>query len=413
MMQKTSMGARLMARLDHYAAFSDDEGALTRLYLSPSHRRLVDTILADMQRIGLDGWCDATGNIQARYEGTHPEAPALLIGSHIDTVRNAGRFDGTLGSFAALTLVEELMIQKERLPFPIEIVMFGDEEGVRFPTTLGGSKALAGTFDIDALEKRDSDGVRLRDALVGFGCDPDAIAALARDSGSVRGYLELHIEQGPVLEAKGLPVGVVTAINGATRFFVTLRGMAGHAGTVPMPGRADSLACAAEMILAVERIGGLQPDLVATVGQIVAKPGAVNVIAGETRFSVDVRAPQDTVRHKAAATIQAELAAIAARRRIGLDIVPVHDSPAVACDENLQAILARAVAAEGIAAHHLPSGAGHDAMALSSLCPVAMLFVRCKGGISHNPAESMTLADAEVAMNVLKRSVQALAVQSS
>ncbi len=336
--------------------------------------------------------------------------PAVIIGSHIDTVRNAGCYDGTLGVFAAFGVVETLIERGIRPRHPIDLVAFGDEEGVRFPTTLGGSRALAGTFDPASLAMADETGETLDSALRAFGCDPSGIAALTRPAGSVKAYLELHIEQGPVLEAEERPLGIVTAINGATRCRIRVTGFAGHAGTVPMSLRRDALAGAAEMILAIEELARKGPadDLVATVGRIETMPGAVNVIPGEARFTLDLRAPSDEVRRAALAQIDRECQAIAKRRNVGLAIEKFHDAPATACAPLVQNALAEAMTAQGLSLRYLPSGAGHDAMAMASLCPSGMLFVRCKEGISHNPAESITLEDAETAMAVMIEAVLGL-----
>jgi allantoate deiminase len=404
-----SPGQRLMQRLAAFARYTDEPGAMTRLYLSPAHRLAADDLMAQLRALSLEPWLDAVGNVQARYAGTDPDAPSVMIGSHIDTVRDAGIYDGNLGVFAALGIIEALSNKGERLRCPIDLVAFGDEEGVRFPSTLGGSRAIAGTFDMASLDLADENGTRLRDALSQFGCDPATIPALTRPKGSVKAYLEMHIEQGPVLEADDLPVGIVSAINGATRFKVALTGVAGHAGTVPMRLRKDALAAAAEMILAVERIGQSAPDLVATVGRIEARPGAVNVIAGSVQFSLDVRAPSDPMRREACIRILNAINAIAAHRSIAIEVTPVHDADAVICASLVQDALAEGIQALALAPRRLPSGAGHDGMAMAALCPIGMLFVRCKGGISHNPLESMTEADAEVAMAVFEAAVRRLA----
>jgi len=283
----------------------------------------------------------------------------------------------------------------------LEVIAFGDEEGVRFPTTLTGSRALAGTLEAGALEARDGEGVSLREALAAAGCEGDAFASCARLPDEVLAYIELHIEQGPVLEAEGLPVGVVTAINGATRWRVGVKGEAGHAGTVPMALRRDALAAAAEMVLAVEREGQAMEDLVATVGQLEVSPGAVNVVPGEVRFGIDVRAPSNAVREAAVAVLEATFTGIAERRGVALAIERYHAADAVACDPALIEQLTAAVGRAGVKPRLLPSGAGHDAMALAALCPIAMLFVRCAGGISHNPAEAISTEDADVAVRVL------------
>jgi allantoate deiminase len=400
-MSGLAFGPALMARLDELARFSDEPDRLTRLYLSPAHRRAMGQVAAWMTEAGMAARIDAVGNVVGRYEASRPDAQAILIGSHIDTVIDAGTYDGALGVLAGIAAVDALHRAGERLPVALEVIAFGDEEGVRFPTTLTGSRAIAGTLDPGALDARDGDGVSLREALAAAGCDGDASAGCARRPEDTLAYLEVHIEQGPVLEAEGLPVGVVTAINGASRWRVEVGGEAGHAGTVPMALRRDALAAAAEMVLAVEREGRAMEDLVATVGQIEARPGAVNVVPGEVRFMVDVRAPSDAVRKACCAVLEATFAAIAERRGVTLAIERFHDAAAVSCDPALIEQLTAAVGRAGIAPRLLPSGAGHDAMALATLCPIAMLFVRCARGISHNPAEAISVADADLAVRVL------------
>ncbi|WP_406855960.1 allantoate amidohydrolase [Alsobacter sp. KACC 23698] len=397
-----SFGAVAMQRLEDLRAFTDVPGQIHRLYLSPSHRAAADAVAAMMRQAGCDVvGIDALGTVTGRYEGDRPGLPALLIGSHIDTVKDAGAYDGTFGVVAAIAVIEELSRAGQRLPFAVEALAFGDEENVRFPSNLSSSRALAGRFDVATLDGQDEDGVSLRRALVDFGGDPDGIAGLARARDSVLAYVELHIEQGPVLEARDLPVGVVTAINGASRRRLTVAGEAGHAGTVPMALRRDALAAAAEMAVAVERLGAAQADTVATVGRFVVEPGAVNVIPGRVLFTLDARSPDDGVRTRLVEAIEQECRAIAARRRVELTVEPFYDAPASPCDPEIRAGLAAAVRGRQIPVLELPSGAGHDAMAMAALCPTGMLFVRCKGGISHNPAESMTQADAEAAIAVL------------
>jgi allantoate deiminase len=400
-MTDLALGRRLMDRLEALAAFSDDASSLTRLYLSPSHQRATDALADWMRAAGLAVRLDAVGTLIGRYEGTTTNAPALLIGSHIDTVRQAGKYDGALGVLAALAAVEELGRLGVRLPFAIEVIAFGDEEGMRFPSTLRGSRALAGTLDAAALDERDTDGISVRDALQAFGADPSRLSEAAIRPGNALAFIEVHIEQGPVLERMSQPVGVVTAINGARRFSVVVEGTAGHAGTSPMTMRRDSLAAAAEMILAIERCAAETRDIVATVGVIEAKPGATNVIPGETRFTIDARAPDDAARDAVIGHIEIAIEGIAARRGLVACMTQTHSAPATACDAKLIADLASAVRADGHEPVHLSSGAGHDAMAMAALCPVAMLFVRCAGGISHHPAEAISLNDADAAMRVL------------
>jgi allantoate deiminase len=265
---------------------------------------------------------------------------------------------------------------------------------VRFGTTLLGSRAIAGTLDPKILETKDVGGSSIADALRGFGLDPGQLSSVKRKKSEILAYAELHIEQGPVLEAEGLPVGVVTAINGFSRLRVVLRGEAGHAGTVPMGLRRDALAAAAECIVAVEKIGKGHPELVATVGRIEAKPGAINVIPGEVQFTVDVRAPQDSLREQAVAEVRSSVKEIAQRRKVEPNIETLQDFASSACAPWLMRQLERAVEAQGVRVRRLPSGAGHDGMAIKAIADIAMLFVRCKGGVSHNPAESVTEDDA-------------------
>ena len=399
--RETGLGAAVMARLEALAGFTEVPGELTRLYLSPAHKAAALQVKHWMVQAGMEATIDAVGNVVGRYEGTAPDMPALLLGSHIDTVRNAGRYDGTLGVVAAIQAVAELNSSGERRPFAIEVLAFGDEEGVRFPVTLTGSRAVAGRLDPAALDAEDANRVSVREALQQFDCNPFEIPDVPRRREDVLGYIELHIEQGPVLEAEGLPVGVVTAINGASRFLVDLTGEAGHAGTVPMALRRDALAAAAEMILAIERRGAATPELVATVGLIEALPGAVNVIPGAARCTIDIRAPADGVRAEATLDLERELAAIAERRGVGMAMRRTYDAPAAACAPWLVEELEGAVTRTGIRPRRLPSGAGHDALAVVDLCPIGMLFVRCKGGISHNPAEQVSADDAGAAVGVL------------
>lgn len=396
-----AFGTPLMARLDELATVSDDPERLTRHYLSPAHCRAMRQVAGWMEEAGMSARIDAVGNVIGRYEGSRPSVPAVLVGSHIDTVTDAGRYDGSLGVLAGIAAVEALHRAGERLPVALEVVAFGDEEGVRFPTALIGSRALAGTLDPSLLEARDRAGVAVHEALRAAGCDARDHASCARRREDVLGYLEIHIEQGPVLEAEDLPLGVVTAINGATRARIEVTGEAGHAGTVPMALRRDALAAAAEMVLAVEHEGQRAADLVATVGQIEARPGSVNVVPGAVGFTLDVRAPLDPLREAALAATEARFRAIAERRGVGVAIERFHDAPAVTCDAALVERLAAAVDRAGIMPRLLPSGAGHDAVALAALCPVAMLFVRCAGGISHNPAETISAEDADLAVRVL------------
>ncbi len=392
---------RIMQRCDALARHSELPGGLTRVFLSREARAATDLVLGWMREAGMEAKLDAIGNAQARYEGARAGLPCLMMGSHLDTVRDAGKYDGMLGVITAIECVQALNAAGKRLPFAIEIVGFGDEEGVRFGTTLLGSRAVAGIFDQGTLHAKDASGKSMREALVEFGLDPNRISALARKKQDVVAYAELHIEQGPVLEAEGLAVGVVTAINGFSRLRATLRGVAGHAGTVPMKLRRDALTAAAECVLAVERIAKGHPDVVGTVGRIEVKPGAINVIPGEVGFTVDVRAPQDELRTRSVASIRAEIESVCKKRDVRGEIETLQEFGSTACSPWLMDQMENAVKRQALPVRRLPSGAGHDGMALKAITDICMLFVRCKGGISHSPLESITEADAAAGAKVL------------
>ncbi len=403
----STLGEKIVERIDRLAAISESPDHLTRLFLTREHRAAADLIMGWMAQAGMRAHLDAIGNVCARYEGERPGLPCLMLGSHYDTVRDAGKWDGPLGLITAIACVADLNRRGRRLPFAIEVTGFADEEGVRFASTLLGSRALAGTFSESALGSKDEGGISVREALVQFGLDPDHIGKAARGRGEVLAYVELHIEQGPVLESQNLPVGIVTSIAGATRLAAKLTGMAGHAGTVPMGLRRDALAGAAECISTIEqscRIGG--DGLVGTVGFIHAAPGAANVIPGEVHFTIDIRAPADTHRNRAVTGIIPQLEAIAKRRSLALQLDIPHENRTVPCAPWLKAQVAEAVAAEGYPVFELPSGAGHDGMAMVDLADVAMLFVRCRGGISHHPDEHVDLADVEAGARVLLRLIE-------
>eukprot|EP01037_Dinobryon_pediforme_P007672 gene7673-7733_t len=363
-----------MARIDALNKVSETSDNLTRLYLTPAHAQGVALVGRWMREAGMTTRVDGAGSLRGTYKAATPDAPVLVLGSHIDTVRNAGKFDGNLGVLTAIAVVDALHRQKKQLPFSIEVAAFGDEEGVRFPSTLAGSKALAGRFSPISLDEVDADGVTRRAALINFGVDPTSIAREALNPARVLGYIEVHIEQGPVLEAKGLALGIVTAINGASRGHISVSGMAGHAGTLPMTMRRDALATAAEIILAIEKTAQATPDLVATIGQIDVPGGAVNVVPGGVKMSLDVRAPKDAARHQAVKDIEAAIARISTARGTlaGLDLT--YDALATPCDAGLMARFAQVMQARGLPAFELPSGAGHDAMAFRGRIPVAMLF---------------------------------------
>lgn len=403
--------ARVMDICARLAVFTDEPGRLTRLYLSPAHARAARETRALMEAAGLDASIDAAGNVVGRLGPKG--APTLYLGSHIDTVVDAGRFDGILGVACAIVAAGEIAAGIEasgrKLSFALEVLAFGDEENVRFPTSFSTSKAVAGGYDADYPQTTDVDGITLADALAEFGGDAAAIPALARDPETSLGYLEIHIEQGPVLEARDAPLGIVTAINAAWRANCRVVGEAGHAGTAPMGMRRDALAGAARMIAAIEEIGRAHADAVATVGRITAEPGAVNVIPGSVSFSVDARAPRDETLAAMVGEIEGVCAQIAGERGLVFDCAPYMRSPATPMDARLQAALADGARRFGAEPVFLPSGAGHDAVAMNRLCPVGMLFVRCERGISHNPAENVRDDDASLATGALVEAILSLA----
>jgi allantoate deiminase len=401
-----SLGDRIVERINELGKISETPENLTRIFLTKQHRAAADLILGWMRNAGMRAHLDAIGNVCGRYEGVRPGLPCLMLGSHYDTVRDAGKWDGPLGLVTAISCVADLNGRGKRLPFALEVTGFADEEGIRFASTLLGSRAVAGTFDESVLGVRDKAGVSMREALSQFGLDPEHIGAAARARSELLGYVELHIEQGPVLEAEHLPVGVVTAISGATRLAVVLTGMAGHAGTVPMALRRDALAGAAECIVAIEEFCRTDEGLVGTVGYINAMPGATNVIPGRVSFTIDMRAASDAHRKMAVADIVRQIEKIARRRELALQIDVTHENRTVPCAPWLKAQVAEAIAAEGFRVFELPSGAGHDGMAMIDIADVGMVFVRCRGGISHHPDEHVEAADADAGARVLLRLIE-------
>lgn len=402
-----SLGERIVRRIDELATISEDADKLTRTFLSREHRAAADLILTWMRDAGMSAHLDAIGNVCGRYEGERPGLPCLMLGSHYDTVRDAGKWDGPLGVITAIACVADLNRRGKRLLFAIEVVGFADEEGVRFASTLLGSRAVAGTFDRSVLATRDRDGVEMREALTRFGLDPVGIGAAARTRAELLAFIELHIEQGPVLEAQDLPVGVVTAIAGATRLAARLTGTAGHAGTVPMVLRRDALTGAAECIVAIEQVCRSDADgLVGTVGLIQAMPGASNVIPGEVSFTIDIRAPTDVHRQSAVAEIVRRIETIVKHRQLSLRLEVTHENRTAPCAPWIKQQIAEAIAAENHRVCELPSGAGHDGMAMIDIADIGMIFVRCRDGISHNPAEHVDLADAEAAARVLLKLIE-------
>jgi allantoate deiminase len=395
----------VMERCELLGNISEEPGRLTRPFGSQAMREANDIVSGWMRVAGMTTRFDEIGNLIGRYEGTGNET--LVFGSHLDTVRDAGRYDGQLGVMVALTCVQQLHDRGERLPYAIEVVAFADEEGLRFGTTFLGSSVYAGAFDESRLNLEDRNGVTLREAVRNFGGDPGALEGRGKED--LLGYCEVHIEQGPVLEQEDLPVGVVTAINGQSRVRAGFIGKAGHAGTVPMESRRDALCAAAEFVLEVESAAKAQPGSVATVGEISALPGAVNVIPGEADHSLDLRHPEDTARERLRDHLERRAREIAASRGCELRWQLRQETPAVPADPELSALLERAVEESGVSVHRLSSGAGHDAAQMAALTSVAMLFVRCQEGISHNPAESVRREDVGAAIEVMSRFLTLLA----
>jgi allantoate deiminase len=398
------IGTRAKARCDllGVAPYSEVEGQLTRRFLTPAHEAALCKLTEWMIQAGMTVRRDAAANLIGRYEGETQGAKALIIGSHIDSVRNGGRYDGPLGILLGIDVVEALHVAGRRAPFAIEVVAFGDEEGSRFSASMSCSRAIVGTLDATALQMKDAEGVTVAEALTAFGGDPTSITSAARKREDVMAFLEAHIEQGPVLEAEGLALGVVTAIAAQKRLMVRIEGMAGHAGTTPMPLRKDPGPAAAECILALERICRAGADgLVGTVGRMTALPGAFNVIPGAVEFSMDIRAETSGTRDEAVEAVTAEIHAIAAKRGLSAMVTLMQALAESPCDASLMGLLDEALADLSLPARRLPSGAGHDAMVMADLCPVAMLFIRCEGGISHNPAEAVTEADCALAAQAM------------
>lgn len=397
-----AFGGRIMELADRLAKHSESSGELTCTYLTPAHRAAAGELRHWMQAAGLDAGIDAVGNVVGRLASTAPGAKTLILASHYDTVRNAGKYDGRFGILASLAVLEHLVRTGARLPFHVELIAFSEEEGSRFGTGYIGSSAVAGRFDRQLLGQRGADGISLDELLRSCGSDPNDIEKLARRSRDLLGYLEVHIEQGPVLLAADLPVGIVTAIAGCVRRLLSISGTAGHAGTVPMSQRHDAAAAAAEIVLAVERRCGSTPGVVGTVGRLNVPDGVINVIPGRCDLSLDIRGDDTATRDAAVADVFAEIERIGRRRGVGIETSEIQRTPAVACSPRMQQRLADAVTRAGIRPLHLPSGAGHDAVMFDGLTEIGMLFVRCgNGGISHSPLETITAADADVAARIL------------
>ena len=401
------------------ARFSEPDyaarGELTVTYLTEAHRGAAAQLAAWMRAdCGFDEvTIDAVGNVVGVYHGSDRAAKRLITGSHYDTVRNGGKYDGRLGILVPMACVRELSRRGERLPYGLEVVGFAEEEGQRYEAVFLGSGALTGHFDGKWLDQADANGVRMREAMAAAGLRPEDIPALERDAARYLAFVEVHIEQGPVLNELDLPLGVVTSINGSVRHVGEIVGLASHAGTTPMDRRRDAATAAAELALFVEKRAQSQPDLVGTVGMLEVPNGSINVVPGRCRFSLDVRAPVDAVRDACSADILAELDALCRRRGVGHRIEETMRASAAPSAPAWQARWERAVGALGLPVHRLPSGAGHDAMKIHTLLPQAMLFVRGENaGISHNPLESSTAHDIDLAVGAFQQLLAQLAPET-
>lgn len=393
------------------AQHSDVDDALTVTYLTPAHQACQRQLAHWMRECGFDEVeVDAVGNVVGVYHGTNEEAPRLLTGSHYDTVHNGGKYDGRLGIFVPMVCVRELHRQKKRLPFDLEVIAFAEEEGQRYKATFLGSGAVIGRFDFSWLNQRDADGITMREAMFAAGRDPGQIAALKRDPAQYMGFVEVHIEQGPVLNEIDLPLGVVTSINGSVRYLGEMVGMASHAGTTPMDRRRDAAAGVAELLLYVEKRAAQLPHLVGTVGMLHVPSGSINVVPGRCQFSLDIRATTNELRDAMAHDVLSELKRITDRRGLHCALEETLRASAAPSAPEWQARWERAVESVGLPVHRMPSGAGHDAMKLDEVMPQAMLFVRGgNSGISHNPLETTTNDDAQLCVEAFMHLLEQLA----
>jgi len=399
---------RAISECRRIAQMSEEPDRITRRFLTPPVHEVHTHLRSRMESLGMAVHTDAAGNLRGLWKPQGAQAKRLILGSHIDTVPNAGAYDGVLGVTLALEWVQ--LAQELNLPLPIELIAFSEEEGVRFGVPFIGSRAAAGRFDSALLALKDADGVALADAIRDFGLEPSQIDDAAVNA-EVLGFVEMHIEQGPVLESESLSVAAVTAIVGQTRLALDFRGHANHAGTTPMHLRHDALAGAAEWISGVESVALQTEGLVVTVGKIDAEPNAANVIAGAVRVSLDVRHADDRARKAAAESLVAQAHSIAEKRGLALQIARQMDQPAVPMDERLTAYLVDAIAATGLPEKRMTSGAGHDAMVMAARVPTAMLFLRSPGGISHHPGETVREEDVETALHVGLKFLERLAAE--
>ncbi len=401
-----NLAAEVIARCRKLASLSEDAGGTRRTFLSAPMRDCHREIAGWLEALGAQVHVDAVGNLRGFYPGVSPGVPRILVGSHLDTVPNAGAFDGILGVVLAVGLVKSL--EGMKLPFGIEVVGFSEEEGVRFGVPFIGSRALVGRVDEELLGRKDEQGVSVRKAIQDFGLNPNEISKAAPGD-DVLGYIEFHIEQGPVLEHLGQPLGVVEAIVGQNRLEFTFSGQANHAGTTPMNLRHDALAAAAEWILTVESLAQSTGGIVATVGFVEARPGATNVIAGEARATLDIRHASDRARTEALDELIRRAESIAARRGVTVKWRTLLAQHAVAMDPFLTEQIEHAIQKAGCEPHRMASGAGHDAMILAEKIPAAMIFLRTPGGISHDPSESVHLDDVARALDCGRHLLRQLA----
>jgi allantoate deiminase len=399
---------RVLAECERIATMTEEPGRITRRFLTPPTHEVHAHLRGRMESLGMSVHLDNAGNLRGL---SHPDGASdkrLILGSHIDTVPDAGAFDGVLGVMLALECVD--LLRQNGLPLAIEVIAFSEEEGVRFGVPFLGSRAVAGRFDTGLLALKDAEGVTLEGAIRAYGLDPARISESAIDEAAL-GFVEIHIEQGPVLEAENLSVAAVTGIVGQTRLTLELAGQANHAGTTPMNLRRDALTGAAEWISAVEKLAKHTEGLVATVGKIEASPNATNVVAGTVVMTLDARHPHDAIRLGSVNALLETANAITDRRSLAMQCTPQMDQPAVSMDERLTAYMVDAMEASGFPRKQMHSGAGHDAMVMASRMPSAMLFLRSPGGISHNPAESVRTEDVEAALEVSLHFLKRLAAE--
>ena len=394
----TGRADHIIARINQLASISEDPTGITRRYGTPAAMQAANKVQEWMQAAGLQTTIDAIGNVRGAWLSENPAAKTLVIASHLDTVVNAGRWDGPLGVLTGLNILENLIQQKHQLPFHCQLIAFSEEEGVRFHTTYLGSKVVAGSFEKETLRRTDENGTTLEQAITTIGGDPANLSADAIPKDQWLGYFEIHIEQGPILYTKKIPVAPVTAIAGQVRATVTFTGSAGHAGTVPMDMRQDALCGAAQFILAVEAqaVNGV----LATVGKLTQTNPASNTIPGETTCTVDIRSADQTTLNQAHEHLRGQAEAIGARRNLAVDWQIIQTSAPVTCDARMTAKLTAAIKTKGYEPLPLLSGAGHDAVPISAVAPVCMLFVRCYKGISHNPQEHVEREDLAAALAV-------------